>query len=58
MLNVIYAECLKDAIYAQCHFAECRYAECRYAECRYAECRGALQSAIVFEGKGIWKALY
>ncbi len=36
VLNVIYAECLKCALYAQCH----------YAECCYAECRGALQSAI------------
>ncbi len=39
MLNVIYAECLKYALYA-----ECRYAKCRYAECRYAECRGAVLS--------------
>jgi hypothetical protein len=32
MLNVVYVECLKYALYA----------ECRYAECRYFECRGAL----------------
>ncbi len=29
----------------ECCYAECRkqahYAECYYAECRYAECRGA-----------------
>ncbi len=29
MLNVSYAECLKYALYAQCHYAECRCAECR-----------------------------
>ncbi len=28
MLNVIYAECLKDALYAECHYAEYRYADC------------------------------
>jgi len=39
MLNVIYAECHKKALYA-----ECRYAECCYAECCYAECRGAGKS--------------
>jgi hypothetical protein len=33
MLHVIYAECLKYALYAECHYAECRYAECHYAEC-------------------------
>jgi hypothetical protein len=37
MLNVNYAECHKQA-----NYAECLCAECRYAECRYAECRGAL----------------
>ncbi len=31
MLSVNYAECHKQA-----HYAECRYAECRYAECRRA----------------------
>jgi hypothetical protein len=31
MLNVIYAECLKQA----------QYSECLYAGCRYAKCRGA-----------------
>ncbi len=36
MLSVNYAECRKQA-----HYAECRYAECRYAECHYVECRGA-----------------
>jgi hypothetical protein len=36
MLNVIYAECLKYALYAECHYAECRYTECRYADCRSA----------------------
>jgi hypothetical protein len=47
VLNVIYVECCKYALcaechYAECHYAECHYAECHYAECRYAECRGAL----------------
>jgi hypothetical protein len=41
MRNVIYAECHKQALYAECRYAECRYAECRYAECQYTECRGA-----------------
>jgi hypothetical protein len=37
MLNVIYAECLKYALYAECQYAEClKYA--LYAECQYAEC--------------------
>jgi hypothetical protein len=35
MLSVIcaecYAECRKQAHYAECHFAECRYAEFRSA---------------------------
>ncbi len=34
MLSVIYAECLKYALNAECCYAECRYADCRYAECR------------------------
>jgi hypothetical protein len=33
MLNVVNAECIKYAVYA----------ECRYAQCCYAECRGALE---------------
>jgi hypothetical protein len=37
LLSVNYAECHKQA-----HYAECHYAECHYAECRYAECRGAV----------------
>ncbi len=36
MLGVNYAECRKQA-----NYAECRYAECRYADCRYAVCHGA-----------------
>ncbi len=36
MLSVNYAECGKQA-----HYAECHYAECLSSECRYAECRGA-----------------
>ncbi len=39
MLNVAFAECLKYALYAQCH-----YAECCYAECCYTEYRGAFQT--------------
>ncbi len=31
MLSVNYAECRKQAHYAECHYAECRYAECRGA---------------------------
>jgi hypothetical protein len=34
MLTIVYAECHKLALYAECHYAECRYAECHYAECR------------------------
>jgi hypothetical protein len=36
MLNVVYAVCLKYAIYAVCHYADCPYTECRYAECHGA----------------------
>ncbi len=43
MLTVVYAECLREAYYAECH-----YAECHYAECHYAECRGAVSTAQVF----------
>ncbi len=39
MIRVDYAECCKQA-----HYAECRYAECCNAECRYAECRGAFKT--------------
>ncbi len=46
MLDVVYAECLKYALYAECHYAECSQAECHYAECRYAECHGALHRSI------------
>jgi len=38
MLNIMYAECHKLALYA-----ECRYAECHYAKCRYAECHGSIK---------------
>jgi len=31
MLSVNYAECRKQAVYAECRFAECRYAERRGA---------------------------
>ncbi len=31
MLNVVYPECLKYALYAQWHYADCRYAECHDA---------------------------
>ena len=37
MLSAIYAECRKQA-----HYAEYLYAQCLYAEYCYAECRGAL----------------
>jgi hypothetical protein len=45
MLNVIYAECHKEILYAECCYAECYaewlYAECCYDEWHYAECRSA-----------------
>ncbi len=28
-----YAECLKYALYAECHYDKCRYAEFHYVEC-------------------------
>jgi hypothetical protein len=31
MLSVNYAECHKQALYAECRYAECRCAECREA---------------------------
>ncbi len=31
LLRVIYAECRKQAHYAECHYTECRYAKCRGA---------------------------
>jgi hypothetical protein len=40
MLSVNYAECRKQA-----HYAECQYPESRYADCCYAECRGAQNTA-------------
>jgi hypothetical protein len=43
MLSFIYAECRKQAHYAECHYAECRK-QAHYAECHYAECRGASKS--------------
>jgi len=36
MLNVMYAECHKQAINAERHRAECYYAKCCCAECRGA----------------------
>ncbi len=42
MLSVNYAQCCKQA-----HYAECRYAECRYAECRGALFRATLCSLIL-----------
>jgi hypothetical protein len=52
MLNVVYAQFLKYALYAKCHyaeghFAECRYAEGHFAECRLAECHGASKCAVI-----------
>jgi hypothetical protein len=54
MLNVIYAECYKQA-----HYAECRYAECHYAECRKAERHGALQNGLNHDNhlKGLFTLL-
>jgi hypothetical protein len=31
-LTVVYAECRKLALHAECHFAECHYAGCRGAQ--------------------------
>ncbi len=42
MLSVVYAECCKEASYAEYHNAERRYAKCRFAKCRFAEFRGAV----------------
>ncbi len=36
MLSVVYAECNKLALYAECHYAECCFAMCHYAECHAA----------------------
>jgi hypothetical protein len=47
MLSVNYAECRKQARYAECHYAECRKQAC-YAECHYAECRGAPDQAVSY----------
>ncbi len=32
MLSVNYAECRKQAHYAECRFAQCRYAKYRYVK--------------------------
>jgi hypothetical protein len=37
MLNVVYAECLQCALYAEYHYAECHYTQCRYAACHGAQ---------------------
>jgi hypothetical protein len=31
MPNVVYAECRKETLFAECHYAECHYADCRGA---------------------------
>ncbi len=36
MLSVIYADCQKQALYAEYHNDECHCAECRYAKYRGA----------------------
>jgi hypothetical protein len=48
MLSVNYAECRKQA-----HFAECQYAECLYAECCYAECHGTIWGCTLAAQGGI-----
>ncbi len=53
MLNVINAECLKYALYA-----ECQYAECQYAECHYAECCGAVEEGLSYTSMNILFFLY
>jgi hypothetical protein len=52
MLNVIYAECHKGALYAECRYPECHYTECRYTEWRYAECRYAERHGALFSHRG------
>jgi len=53
MLSVIYAEChlCRVSFLLSVNYAECRkqavYAECRFAECRYAERRGAAKTTCV-----------
>jgi hypothetical protein len=66
MLNVIYTECHKYALFVEWHYAEYCFAECRSAECRSAECRGSLkmgsssvhaktfQPSLIFVGKTSW----
>ncbi len=49
MLSVNYAECHKQAYYAECHCAECRYTECHYAECSGAN----LKQQQVIDGVGL-----
>jgi hypothetical protein len=46
MLKVVYAECPKLALFAECHYAECRYAECRSAKDPYGlpTCNNYLRS--------------
>jgi hypothetical protein len=41
MLTVMYVECRKLTLYAECHYRKCHYAECHYAECHNVECCGA-----------------
>jgi hypothetical protein len=36
MLSVVYADCHKLALYAECHYAEYRKAMCHYAKCHGA----------------------
>jgi hypothetical protein len=70
--GVVFAECRKSALYAECryaecryaeycyaecHYAECRYAECRYAECRYTECTGAFQRVVSSLALKYWNGM-
>jgi hypothetical protein len=48
MLGVLYAECFKQAHFAERHYAESHYAECQYAEWCYAECHWALSQHFFF----------
>jgi hypothetical protein len=38
MLKVIYANCHKIGLHAQCHYDGCHYDECHNDECHYDEC--------------------
>jgi hypothetical protein len=50
MLSVVYAECHKLALYAECHYAEFHYAKCHYTDCPVATVEKSQHISLV-----IWK---